>query len=202
MFNQLKTETRNFSFIMKPFPLDSLNTLRRYILWHYPGIALKEVHQTKGMRGGVKKEWKLVVDDTESFRALVAHGWPQADGHSYGSARAFTNTSMNAWVPPLTVNLTASDVRGERNTQCKWKMAAGRVTEHGFSFSPGFDHASGNLAMAKKYMAVHVAQLQTWRLQAMGGGNGAQVPTNGAQAPTPLPPLPHAMLLLVAPHLR
>lgn len=199
MWRQLKANPRRFKYTMAPFSVASLHTLRRYLLYHHEGITLEEVRQTKGQRGGAQKQWVLRVVDTASFQALVKLGFPKPNLIVHGSARAFTNTLMSAWVPPLIATLTSTDAQGEENTSCTWTMVGGTVTGHGFSFSAGFDYAPTHLALTKRYLAVHVARLQTWRAERARAIAVAPEDQEGGVEMVEL--LSQALLLRIAPHL-
>jgi hypothetical protein len=161
---QLRVIPRKFRYETRPFSLDALRTLRRYILFHHSGISIQEIVQTKGGRGGKVKEWQMQVKETAAFQAFINLGWPAPNGSTFGSARAFTDTMLAAWLPPLKVTLRATDPTGECNTKCTWSMSSGSITEHGVAFSPGFDFAPSNLRMAKRYLAIHVARVQQARI--------------------------------------
>ena len=48
-WEQLRVVPRKFKYATRPFSLDALRTLRRYILFHHPGISMGEILQTKGL---------------------------------------------------------------------------------------------------------------------------------------------------------
>ena len=187
-WEQLRVVPRKFKYATRPFSLDALRTLRRYILFHHPGISMGEILQTKGVRGGKVKEWQLQVKETAAFQALINLGWPSPNVSTFGSARAFTDTMVAAWVPPLLVVLRASDAAGECNTTCTRSMSSGSMTEHGIAFSPGFDFAPSNVQIARRYLAIHVARLQAHRIQERNRQDQAQAVIPVPVGPTTTPP--------------
>ena len=187
-WEQLRVVPRKFKFETRCFSLDALLTLRRYILFHHPGISIQDVVQTKGTRRGKVKEWRMQVKETAAFQMLINLGWPAPTASTFGSAKAFTDTLVAAWLPPLTVTLRSTDPTGERNTKCIWTMASGSITEHGVAFSPGFDFAPENVNMAKRYLAIHTARIQNARIQERNRQLAAQAvppPQNGLVGTTP-----------------
>ena len=179
----LKPTSPRFNYVMRPFSRDSLETLRRYILFNHAEVSISEIGQTKGARGGRVKEWKMELKETAGFQAFLVMGWPAQDRTSFGTAKAITDGMVTAWVPPLSVVLRASDQHGELDTICTWTMSRGTMTEHGCSFSPGFDYAPTNLAIQRRYLSVHVARIQQWRLKERNRLQlqvGGAVPIGGA----------------------
>ena len=207
-WEQLRVVPRKFKFETRPFSLDALRTLRRYILFHHSGISIADIVQTKGVRGGKVKEWRMQVTETAAFQAFINLGWPAPKGSTFGSARAFTDTMVAAWLPPLTVTLRATDPMGERNTKCTWTMSSGSITEHGVAFSPGFDFAPSNHQMAKRYLAIHVARVQQARIQERQLAaqppppNGLVTTSPGATPPPVIQLLSHGLLQRAATYLQ
>ena len=148
----------------------------------------------------------MQVKETAAFQAFINMGWPAPNGSTFGSARAFTDTMVAAWLPPLTVTLRATDQMGERNTKCTWTMSSGSITEHGVAFSPGFDFAPSNLQMAKRYLGIHVARVQKARILAQPPTpppeNGLVAPPPGATPPPVIGLLSHGLLQRAATYLH
>ena len=198
---QLKPNPRQFKYMMAPFSLEAFKTLRRYILFYNSGIALPQILQRKGQRGGKVKEWVMQVEDTATFMKLVSIAWPEPGTVTYGTGQAYSTDAVAAWVPPLYAVLRASDQAGTRNTVCTWRMAGGRMTQAGFSFSQGFNYTAASANVSKRYLSLHTVRLQQARLAAIA--KHQQTPPLGSlqlpsSDPPPPPPLDHGLVVKAA----
>ena len=99
LFTRLKAKPATFSFVMRPFTLEALKQLRRQLLLEHD-VTLSPPRQTKGSRGGERKQWEMTINDTDSFERIVGAEWPQESVVSCGTGRMFSRDSLNGWIPP------------------------------------------------------------------------------------------------------
>lgn len=116
LWTQLKSREGEFNFTMRPFTLDNLHTFRQYLLSKHANIIIPMPKQTKGHRQmTLKKEWKMILEETVAFNAVVGDAFGGAFPQSvvtFGTGRRFTPDAFTMWVPPLEFTLTATDPTG------------------------------------------------------------------------------------------
>ena len=160
-WGRLKRHPAPFRYVIHPFTLDGLNQLRALLLWKGPVDSFPTARMTRGQRGGRKKAWEIVIDETHSFQQVVGRGsFDSQRNDVFGTARLLDDHSVVAWVPPLTFTLTAADARGEEGT-CVISCASMRMTEYGFSFTKSKHHKKEDAqARCKRYISVATFEMQ------------------------------------------
>ena len=186
---------KQFRRVMPVFTLEALEVLRQHMLQQHLGAGLREPTQTTGMRGGMKKTWKVVVEDTASFKAIIGRDFLTSVACCVaGTGIIYDESAVTAWLPPLEMTVTASNTEGTENAQCVFQMASGRITEHGFDWTRKTIRRTKepDMQIKRRYLAQLVFDLQAQRV-ALNAGLAA-----GA---VPLPGLDHQLLLRAAAHM-
>lgn len=179
LWTQLKSREGEFNFTMRPFTLDNLHTFRQYLLSKHANIIIPMPKQTKGHRQmTLKKEWKMILEETVAFNAVVGDAFGGAFPQSvvtFGTGRRFTPDAFTMWVPPLEFTLTATDPTGIRNSQCSLRARSVRLTEYGQSLPKRL--LEKNKATALRFSAImafrcqqRIQQHNTTTLAAQGEG--------------------------------
>ena len=162
LWTQLKSREGEFQFMMRPFTLESLHTLRSHMLQKHSGIIIPLPIQTKGQRRMTKKkEWKMLLEETHAFNAIVGDAFGAAFPESvvtFGTGRRFTPDAFTMWVPPLEFVLTSTDPTGIRNSQCSVRARSVRLSEYGVSLPK-------RLAEKNKSTALRFSAIQAFRCQ-------------------------------------
>ena len=190
MRSSIRKQPKQFRRVLEPFTMDALVVLREHVLATHLYAGLPMPRQTAGMRGGGRRTWKLRVEDTASFKAIVGHFFTPGDCVT-GTGCLYDESAFTAWVPPLEITITARGVYPQETTQCAFAMSSGRITEHGWDFTRKTVQKvkPADLGIMQQYLSNLVFDLQRSRLaynQAVPAGS------------LPLPPVDHLLLVRAA----
>ena len=158
LWTQLKAKPTDLVFKLRPFTFANLKVYRTFLLQKYPGVIFPLPLHTRGQRGASKQEWKLTLEETTSFMAIVGDTFLPNNVNTFGTGRRFTPDAFTMWVPPLEFTLTSSDPEGIRNSCCTVRTRSLRLTEHGFSSTARMKAV--HLPTAKRYAAISAFGLQ------------------------------------------
>ena len=117
-------------FVLKPFSLDAMKQLRRYLLLQHD-VTLPLPKQAKGSRGGATVEWVMAVDDTDFFEKIVGAEWPQSSRVTRGTGRMFSWDSFTGWIPPLSFIVRTTDPTRDWHPKLLMHNLHGERADHG-----------------------------------------------------------------------
>jgi hypothetical protein len=187
----IRKQPKNFRWVLLPFTIDALRVLRQHVLATVLYASMPEPVQTRGMRGGSRRSWKLLIADTLSFKLIIGNLFQPAATVN-GTSVLYDENALTAWVPPLMITVTTGK---DSNSmwQCAFDMSSGRITEHGFDFTRKTLRTTNvaDLATKQRYLANAVFDIQAWRVAL-----NQTVPLLQA-----VPVLDHALLLKASQHL-
>jgi hypothetical protein len=162
---RLKPKTKNVRLPLGPVTLDTLHSMRKYLLNLNEDVQILPIKMVSGQRSATVKRWEMTIEDLISVDVVFAPAFMgRGEDHLTAGAGKLFADIFATYIPPVRFVVTASNRRGTKDAEGVLYLRAASFSEYGPNWcerKPPVGEKVSELtaSMARKVLRINQARM-------------------------------------------